>query len=1003
MPIQDVFLRIERIDDYSPVAPQDKTPPNVTYKRDGMKSHGHDNGVIPDAEVAARALTAVVYREYLDANYLVPRTTKIVAADLNEPIWDRRVPGTVVYTHVGQTLKVHVLNADIEPHSLHVHGVEYGIDSDGSWPFGTEASDGRRSDEICPGQSWTYTFNVREEMIGAWPFHDHAHHSDGAVKRGLFGAIIVTKRPFKVPIPAPLPTDFDQLEKLILEATGGRVVRIDALPERAQAIVAQHLDILDEWLVRGMGQPSYTSDRLHVPIFLHEMVPEKQKAVFDSGDLEENGVGTFTQVFDAAGTFDYFCQFHPIMTATVEVIAGAPISPVVNILDAPAMGFYPQTVQVAPGGSVTWNNMSMQHHTVTSKDGAAMNSHCINGRAFVGNSPTILARAGQKIRWYLFNLDFGLNWHNFHPHAVRWQFAGENIDVRSLGPAESFVADTEAPMVLLLPPDMKALQDKEKKPKDAQLYRLMGDFLFHCHVHHHMMNGMVGAVRSYQDVWLTPALKQKLEDEIGIIPIDPSNPIPSASHGRCQKHGAGHWEELVGVTPAVTFMHACLLPQTSKVLYWGYTEANQSRLFDPAGGGLGAVAPPANQPATLPGFDADSSDLWSAEHTFLDDANGRLLAHGGFTGPGTNAFAGNVHSFVFDPTTESWSATGDTADSRFYATTLTLADSKALTLFGSGAKSIEVFDPTANGGLGVWSAPAALPVDMHHHEFYPWTYLLPGGKLFIAGPHNPSQRFEHTNPAGTLESFPTLAGERSTGGEKGTSVLLPLRAPTYAPSVMVLGGDPAPAQKTAEIIDLSTGAPAWKALPELNVARPEQVNSVLLPDGRVFVAGGTFAGADGGPCEILDSQSPEDGWQLGPNMTYTRGYHSAAILLSDGSVLMGGDPNSGVFERYYPSYCSVPRPAITNAPAAVAHGATFTVDTPQAAIATEATLIRPGAVTHGFNMSQRAIVCEIVGGTAATVDVQAPPDGNIAPPGWYLLFLLDANRVPSIGRWLRLG
>src|SRR5688572_32731977 len=100
MPIRHVYLKIESIHDYSPVEPMKKTPPNVTYKRDGMRNHGHDDGTIPETEVAARSLTAVVYREYLDAAYLMPRTTKIVAADLNEPVWDRRVPGAVLYAHV---------------------------------------------------------------------------------------------------------------------------------------------------------------------------------------------------------------------------------------------------------------------------------------------------------------------------------------------------------------------------------------------------------------------------------------------------------------------------------------------------------------------------------------------------------------------------------------------------------------------------------------------------------------------------------------------------------------------------------------------------------------------------------------------------------------------------------------------------------------------------------------------------------------------------------------
>jgi FtsP/CotA-like multicopper oxidase with cupredoxin domain len=83
------------------------------------------------------------------------------------------VPGTVVYAHPGDRLFIHVLNSDTDPHSFHLHGLSYGIDSDGAWPFGIEASDHRRSDEICPGETWTYTFDITDEMAGAWPFHDH--------------------------------------------------------------------------------------------------------------------------------------------------------------------------------------------------------------------------------------------------------------------------------------------------------------------------------------------------------------------------------------------------------------------------------------------------------------------------------------------------------------------------------------------------------------------------------------------------------------------------------------------------------------------------------------------------------------------------------------------------------------------------------------------------------------------------------------------------------------
>ena len=89
-----------------------------------------------------------------------------------------------------------------------------------------------------------------------------------------------------------------------------------------------------------------------------------------------------------------------------------------------------------------------------------MSTHCINGRGFIGNSPTIVGRSGQRIRWYVFNLDTSTNWHNFHPHAMRWKFGGEDVDIRSMGPAESFVVEAEIPPVLLLTAEEEKAQDR---------------------------------------------------------------------------------------------------------------------------------------------------------------------------------------------------------------------------------------------------------------------------------------------------------------------------------------------------------------------------------------------------------------------------------------------------------------------------------------------------------------------------------------------------------------
>src|SRR5262249_57379207 len=124
-------------------------------------------------EICSTTLDAIVYREYLDPGFTIPNTKKLIESDANEPLWNRRVPGAVIYAKPGERLYIHVLNADSDCHSFHLHGLRYGIDSDGAWPMGVQSRDGRRSDEILPGQRWTYVFDATPETIGAWAFHDH--------------------------------------------------------------------------------------------------------------------------------------------------------------------------------------------------------------------------------------------------------------------------------------------------------------------------------------------------------------------------------------------------------------------------------------------------------------------------------------------------------------------------------------------------------------------------------------------------------------------------------------------------------------------------------------------------------------------------------------------------------------------------------------------------------------------------------------------------------------
>lgn len=1041
MATRNIYLKIEKIEDYSPVEPQTEVPPPVQYRRDCMRNPGHPGGMIPESEVEARAMTAIVYREYLDPDYLVPKPDKLVQADINEPIFHHRVPGTVIYAHPGDLLKVHVLNDDRMAHSFHIHGVVFGIESDGAWPFGTENPDGNRSDEICPGQTWTYTLKLTEESIGVWPFHDHAPGAEASINRGLFGGLVVLpkKKGKEPPYVLELPDWLERFRKDLIDPKSRRnILPKDKIKIREQ-VVAYREERLPRDLMAFFPEPPFPEPPfpdpkplfpkvpkppflarfypkppfpalpkgrylpiLHVPLFFHKMQTGERKPLFDTGDIEELiGVSDWVD-FPDEGSFEYFCTHHPQMQGTVEVVTGELGEAEVRIIDnAPnplqPMNFDPQVIRVNPGGRVRWRNESTQHHTATSRAGASIPSHCFNGRAFIGNSPTIVGRTGQTIRWYVFNLDLGHEWHNFHTHSQRWTLGDETIDVRSLGPAESFMVETQVPPVLVLTPAMEAIQDPKKRPRGTHLYHLKGDFLFHCHVHHHMMNGMAGLVRAKQSVWLTDEMVEELENTVGLPLDDWTNDCPVVDPDRCKKQGPGSWEELPG-DPEVTMMHAVLLPESEKVLYWGYPSQDRSRIWDAA---AASYSIPANQYSDVAVDPADPNtwDLWSSEHAHLDVPEGKVLAHGGQC---------STESFLFDPATLLWAATGPTVPDRFYSTTLTLPDGKILTLFGgwpARADSLEIYDPAA----GTWSGLKTMPGT---YWFYPWAYVIPGDRIFIAGPQQTALVLDWTQDPILVDPLLSFDSESSRvvsdwQSQKGTSTMLILRPPSYAVRVINAGGSAPGTDVTAEMIDLSDPGPAWVRIADMHEARTE-LTSVLLPDGRVFVAGGiggTEGIDDGGPCEIFDPENPADGWMLGPLMQHIRTYHSSMLLLPDGSVLAGGQGSVSVtlHERYLPGYFSLARPEIDAVPLTPVHYATvFTIQTTDASDIDQVVLMKPGSVTHGFNMGQRGVECEIVGGGANSLDVQAPPSADIAPPGHYQVFILDSKRVPSVGKWIRL-
>ena len=982
MSTRHIYLKIEPLSNYSPVAPDDAE--HHKHRIDCMRNMDHEDGNIPAAEIERRRLQALVYREYLDPTYSMLKTDPLIAADVNEPSANRRIPGTVIYTKPGERLYIHVFNADVEPHSFHMHGLHYGIDSDGSWPFGVHRDDGNRSDAICPGEEWCYVFDVKQDNIGAWPFHDHHMHITEVINRGLFGGLVVR-------------------------------------------------------------DPDAEKPDLEVPLFLHRLAGETDAALFDSGTL--NPGDTFSFTFPDEGTFDYYCKFHP-MQGRVRVTTTGPATATVNILDTPPR-FELDDVTIRAGGTVTWTHAGNQPHTVTDQTGAGLESYCLNGRTFVGNTPTIVAESGKRIRWYVFNLDLGMMWHNFHLHGQRWKTGGEWADTRSMGPAESFVIDTIVPQVILLPlpldcgcepqvgheeppppphadhPEMEADNnhghdedhqdndrdddnddhDDDDEHQERRKYKLQGDFLIHCHVEMHMMQGMVALVRAIQEVRLTKRQVHKICFHLPKLRLEE---CPDVDHHPCRAEGNDSWELLTN--SPIFIVHGALLANGRVLVFSGASEKNyplEGRIWDPATKQM--------TPSVIP----LPEDFFCSGHTFLPD--GRLMVIGGDT-DGAGHTNNRCYFFTPDPVnpdTGSFTATTSMAHARWYPTALRLADGRVLAFSGNSplAEEVEVFD-----GIGTWNGIGG--ANRAFGELYPGMHLLPSGEIF-------NSRTGWAAAAGTQTAYLTLTGPTGSwtnhgqqqfyDRQEGMSLLMidttvsPVRSRLFVFGGGVFGTATTKNNQSAEMIEFTGGiaGASWQRLKDMNFARTN-VNAVVLPNGKILMIGGHSNGQKWSPTPVLPTEiyDPEtDTYTTTAMLNAPRQYHSVCILLPDGRVFAAGgvapgttDPDQHTMELYTPGYLTGARqPVVTNAPATLTFGTPFTIDSPDAADIGSIVLLAPISVTHHTDSGQRYIKLPIQSRTASTLTSLGPANGNIAPPGYYMIFIVTNNGIPSAGRFVKIS
>jgi Domain of unknown function (DUF1929)/Bacterial Ig domain/Galactose oxidase, central domain len=379
--------------------------------------------------------------------------------------------------------------------------------------------------------------------------------------------------------------------------------------------------------------------------------------------------------------------------------------------------------------------------------------------------------------------------------------------------------------------------------------------------------------------------------------------------------------------------------------------------------------------------------------------DGRVLLAGGTDQ--VSSF-GLTATLAFNPNTEAWTTLANMAYPRWYPTTIILPDGRVIVSsgevngVGTDEPIHEIYSLSTNSWTQLSSAPFKFP-------YYPHLYVLTDGRV-LASSTAEAAIVSQVLDLNTL-TWTAVGGSAVDGG---TSAM-------YLPNKFVKMGkswDPddgsTPSVATAYVLDMTQSSPTWRQVASMTFPRT-YATATSLPDGTVLVTGG---GTTTGPKDVAHAVLPAElwsptteTWTTLASMNSPRLYHSEAVLLADGRLFIYGggrydnatvstDQFNGEF--FAPPYLfKGSRPTITSAPSQLSYGQNFTVQTPDAGRIAKVSLIRFGGVTHALNFSQRFLPLTFSAG-AGSLTVTAPVNANLAPPGYYMLFLVDTNGVPSI-------
>jgi hypothetical protein len=440
-------------------------------------------------------------------------------------------------------------------------------------------------------------------------------------------------------------------------------------------------------------------------------------------------------------------------------------------------------------------------------------------------------------------------------------------------------------------------------------------------------------------------------------------------------------------------IHVVLLPDGRVLSYGSDTTPVQSGYFvydvwNPLFGTVGT----SHQTLT----NTTGTDIFCSSQIVL--INGDVEMYGGDNlPPETNTQ--NQDVTLFDAGPDTLTHVGTLKRLRWYSSATVLPNANVYVQGGTGGADY----PELRTGSGATTLLTGAPTG-NLSSGYPKNFVGPDGLVFgVAGNAmyrvNPAANGSITN----LGTFPT-----DNNGGTATSVM-------FAPGriLQVGGGNTNAASRNASVIDINAPSPQVSALPQLQYGR-HWGNGTVMADGRVLVSGGSAVNnTNTGVAYTTEIFNPATNtWSTGATAARMRLYHSVSLLLPDATVLTGGgglpgpETNQNV-EIYYPPYLFASdgtpavRPTITSATAATDAGTTLAIDTPDAASVTRVSLVKMGSVTHSVDMDQRFLDLSFTR-SGTTLQASLPTNAYRTPPGYYMIFVLNAAGVPSEAKVVRI-